>query len=60
MWATTGLVLDTTSGTWYLDKDEGSAGELCCTIVGFIDPIGTENGMVEFIFNEIGQFLNDT
>lgn len=60
MWDTTGLVFDSTSGTWYLDKDEGSAGELCCTIVGFIDPIGTENGMVEFIFNEVGQFLNDT
>jgi hypothetical protein len=60
MWDTTGLVFDSTSGTWYLDKDEGTAGDKCCTIVGFIDPIGTENGMVKFVFNEIGQFLNDT
>ena len=43
-----------TSGYWYVDFDEGTAGQKCVTVVEIVDAIGTSSGWVKFTLNLYG------
>ncbi len=42
------------SSRWYVDYDEGTAGQKSVTVVELIDPVGTVNGWVKFVLNLYG------
>jgi hypothetical protein len=49
LYAIFGLTQDATTLFWYVDNNiTTTAGGACVQVVGFIDPIGTLNGRVEF------------
>lgn len=51
MYAKYGLSLASTDKRWYVDKEETAAGsDEVVQIVGFLDPVGTVKGRVEFVF----------
>ncbi len=60
LWGKFGLGYDTVADIWYVDVDESSSAQKCVTVIGLIDDVGTEGGLVEFVFNELGQLANDT
>jgi hypothetical protein len=47
----------TTDGKWFVDNDEAGA-EQVVTVIGFIDPVGTENARVEFVFKNSVTIFN--
>lgn len=52
MYAKYGLSMASTDKRWYVDKEETASGttDEILQIVGFLDPVGTVKGRVEFIF----------
>jgi hypothetical protein len=49
-----GLAYDGTAEVWYVDKDEATAGHKSVTVVFLEDAVGTTDGWVHFVFNELG------
>ena len=53
-----GLTKDTGNSFWYLDANiTTTAGGACVEVIGFVDPIGTVNGRVEFKVTKAAQQL---
>ncbi len=53
MWGKYGINV-TTDGKWYVDTDETTVGtNVAAVVVGFRDPVGTVNGIVEFVFKQL-------
>ena len=53
LFAQWGLAKSSTAHVWYIDKKESSAAKKQIRVVGFKDPVGTANGKVYFVFNQV-------